>query len=934
MQQYSTRNRTVSFLKRNGASSLSALLLGGALAANTLNAAPLATTPLQNSTNLVAAIAANDIVASNLVLVSQNASGIRISSGTFTNGTDAAQNIGLPWGVILSSGGVEDAPKISFDTDTGFGMLGDADIADLSSTLLSNCYDATTLQFDFTARGTLFNLNYVVGSKETVADEPVAVFLKDLTAGDVNYTNIAVIPSTTTPVSAASLTANASYYIGNLGLTYDTRYVTLSTVLSASAPLVAGHVYRAKIGTADIADDTYDTAIFLEGGMLTSMASDAPAIDTQPAAVGTGTGSTANFSVVAVGAPKLYYQWRKDGSDISNQTNSLLTITNLATGDSGDYTVVITNSFGSITSQVAQLTVVAGAPGIVTQPQPLTLGVGDDANFSVTATNTPLYYQWRFGGANLLNATNSSLDITNLVVTNTGDYTVVITNVLGSITSAVAHLTVTSTAPFIVTQPQAATVTEGDTANFSVTVTGKTPLVFDWRKGGSTLKLATNDNTLALTNLVVANAGDITVVITNAYGSITSAVAHLTVNSGAPHITQSPQSASVLLGGSTLLSVTATGVAPLTYYWLKGGVLNTSGGSSTLLVNGALASAGWYSVIVSNIYGTDTSSSAYVSILSAPYITTQPQGVDTVVGGKATFSVAAGGVGSLYYQWRWNGSEIESANSSSLTLNNLIQANSGNIDVVVTNSYGSVTSQVARLNVATYTTWGDNRYGQASSASSSASPIAAALGWYHNVALYGDGTVRTWGANFWGQTNTPANLNNVVAVSAGAYHSIALKSDGTVVGWGYNYYGQATPPLSLTGVKAIAAGSYHSLALLTNGTVVAWGNDSLNQCKVPGTLGVVKGIAAGAYHNLVILQDGTVTGWGDNRYLQLTPPTGLSGVAKLACGNSHTIALLTNGTVVSWGHNQWLQTEVPEGLNDVKDIAAGGDHSIVIMQVP
>ncbi len=358
---------------------------------------------------------------------------------------------------------------------------------------------------------------------------------------------------------------------------------------------------------------------------------------------------------------------------------------------------------------------------------------------------------------------------------------------------------------------------------------------------------------------------------------------------------------------------------------------------------------------------------------AAPVIVTQPRGVDAVVGGQAKFSMQVTGASPLQYQWRWNGSPIESATNAVLTLSGLAQANSGDIDAVVKNPYGSATSQVARLTVSIYTIWGDNRYGQSSAVNSPATPIAAALGWFHDVSLLSDGTVHTWGDNHWGQTNTPAGLASVVAVSAGAYHSIALKADGTVmgwgwgligqtnvpagltnavaisaggfhnlalkadgtvVGWGYDYYGQCAPPPGLTGVKAIAAGSYHSLALLTNGTVVAWGNNTLGQCDVPGGLGAVTGIVAGAYHNLVILSDGTVTGWGDNRYLQLNTPAGLDGVVKLASGISHALALKADGTVVSWGHNQWLQTEVPEGLTNVKDIAAGGDHSIVILQLP
>jgi immunoglobulin I-set domain protein len=65
----------------------------------------------------------------------------------------------------------------------------------------------------------------------------------------------------------------------------------------------------------------------------------------------------ATFSVQAVGAPTLTYQWHRDGTAISNATNTSYTIAQVTTGDVAGYHVVITNSFGSVTSRVAQLTV-------------------------------------------------------------------------------------------------------------------------------------------------------------------------------------------------------------------------------------------------------------------------------------------------------------------------------------------------------------------------------------------------------------------------------------------------------------------------------------------------------------------------------------------------------------------------------------------------
>ena len=71
------------------------------------------------------------------------------------------------------------------------------------------------------------------------------------------------------------------------------------------------------------------------------------------------------------------------------------------------------------------------------------------------------------------------------------------------------------------------------------------------------------------------------------------------------------------------------------------------------------------------------------------------------------------------------------------------------------------------------------------------------------------------------------------AIAAGWYHTVALKGDGTVVAWGYNGYGQCNVPPGLSGVTAIAAGGYHTAALKGDGIVVAWGDSHDGQCTVP-----------------------------------------------------------------------------------------------------
>jgi hypothetical protein len=167
-----------------------------------------------------------------------------------------------------------------------------------------------------------------------------------------------------------------------------------------------------------------------------------PSITTQPASRFVTNGGTATFAVVATGSAPLRYRWRNEGTPMAGATNSTLTITAVAPAHAGNYEVVITNNYGSVTSVAAVLTVLV-PPSITTQPIGQTVTSGDDATFSVVAAGTaPLSYQWRRNGINVAGGTSSTLNLSAVTTGQAGTYTVVMGNAAGSITSAVATLTV------------------------------------------------------------------------------------------------------------------------------------------------------------------------------------------------------------------------------------------------------------------------------------------------------------------------------------------------------------------------------------------------------------------------------------------------------------------------------------------------------------
>ena len=103
--------------------------------------------------------------------------------------------------------------------------------------------------------------------------------------------------------------------------------------------------------------------------------------------------------------------------------------------------------------------------------------------------------------------------------------------------------------------------------------------------------------------------------------------------------------------------------------------------------------------------GTPAGTNLINALAPLPYCLTQPSSQTNTVGGSAVFSVTVGGMPPFSYRWLFNGTNLPAAanisgtTSNVLTLTSVTSANAGNYRVVVTNSYGSVTSSVATLTV-------------------------------------------------------------------------------------------------------------------------------------------------------------------------------------------------------------------------------------------
>ena len=252
-----------------------------------------------------------------------------------------------------------------------------------------------------------------------------------------------------------------------------------------------------------------------------------PAIFTPPASLTVTNGDPAAFAVAATGTA-LRFQWQFENIDLPGATTASFTIAVAQTNHAGSYRVRLTNEVATLFSTPATLTVLVPA-SILEQPQNLERIANQTAVFSVTAGGTgPLRFQWQFESQDLTDETNATLTLPNVQPSQAGLYRVRVSNVIRTATSDAAQLTVI-TPPAITTQPQSRTHFAGTSASLVAAASGTLPLHYQWFFNESTLLAGETSPVLALTNLQQSQSGQYTLLVTNNGGSITSAVATLTV---------------------------------------------------------------------------------------------------------------------------------------------------------------------------------------------------------------------------------------------------------------------------------------------------------------------------------------------------------------------------------------------------------------------
>ena len=424
-------------------------------------------------------------------------------------------------------------------------------------------------------------------------------------------------------------------------------------------------------------------------------------------------GGSITFRSVANGAATLKYQWRFNGANISNATNSTLTLSNIASNSAGSYTVVVTNSFGSITSGVAVLTV----NGFFTPVFADDFDTDSSANWTLnrSSTDSRAAFAYNYSSYGILSAPHSTGGTTKGLRL---EANVSLTNVAALSLSPIGQsfsgnyrlhydLWMNQNGPFPAGgtgSTQHHTSGLGTTGNRVQWNTGTADGVWFATdgEGQATDTSATLPDWRAFVGTTLQSA---------ASGVYAGGTESNIRGNGHPYYQnvfpggQTSPPAQAQVGGLEVGTigfgwhdVVVNKTANVIEWFIDG--LKIAGVTNTLTANNIFI--GYWDSFSSLSANTNLSfglvDNVRVEIPAiAPTLSTQPLAVAVKVTSNAMFSVTATGTPAPTYQWRFNGTNLPGATLASFTQDNVQYSQAGNYSVVVSNLAGAVVSSNALL---------------------------------------------------------------------------------------------------------------------------------------------------------------------------------------------------------------------------------------------
>jgi alpha-tubulin suppressor-like RCC1 family protein len=624
-------------------------------------------------------------------------------------------------------------------------------------------------------------------------------------------------------------------------------------------------------------------------------------------------------------------------------------------------------------------------PELTSVPASARLVEGQTRSFSLGVRGYWLNYQWSRNGVEIPGATNATYTVSPAGLADSGDYSVVVTNPVGSVPlPSPVRLEVLPLRPFPVGG-------------------GSGSLLIVGANSAGELQVPAN----AQSGIVSVAAGEAHVVALKSDGST---LTWGTNSFGLDTVPAAEPKGSLAIGASGYHSMRVT-PAGQTLLW-GAGDSGQSQAPQTLVYNVVDVAAGADFSMVLHRDGSVGAWGGHVTTVAAVPVAAQTGVIRIAGGGGHALALKSDGT---VVAWGDNTFGQTAAPTSPATA---IAA--------------GLNHSVALLSDGSVVAWGDNRQGQTSTPAAARFDIVAiAAGNNHTVALRRDGTALCWGASDQGQLDIPSDVQGtILAVAAGGNHTMILYSevaptlltqpeggrwiegrlaflsvsarapmaryqwskdgvvlpgatnsllplgvlrpdhagsytvsvqnnlgsitsqpavvsvirppdfDGAAIAVG-NAAGAVLPVEAQSGVRSVAVGANNAAVVRTNGSVFVWGDNTYGQNQVPDSAssGVLQ-VGLGQYHGVALKLDNTVVAWGagsdpsstlPNSGEGLVPESARSGITAIAVGDSHSLALTREGAVIAWGYPGNGRTSVPDAArNGVVAIAAGRAHSIAL----
>ena len=291
-------------------------------------------------------------------------------NGNFGIGYFNGNNSNFPFqeGIIIRNGNAE-LSEGKFNsgtivTSSAASSTGDAQLQAISNANgnFGTLQDVSYIQFDFVPLSTTMSFDFLFAANEygtfqCAYSDVFGFILTDLTDGVPTALNIAVIPSTTIPISVTNIRNNL-YNSGcpSANVAYFGQYnpanpansainmMGQTVVMTASATVQAGNSYRIKLAVGDYQDTAFDSAVFLEAGSFDIGQPDLPDDLLISTASALCPGDTYIIEVITgQNTDGFTYEWLQDGVPMLDENNQPITTTSLEVEEPGLYTVLVTN---------------------------------------------------------------------------------------------------------------------------------------------------------------------------------------------------------------------------------------------------------------------------------------------------------------------------------------------------------------------------------------------------------------------------------------------------------------------------------------------------------------------------------------------------------------------------------------------------------------